>query len=335
MLSACVGRHADKSPFRMAISVDKVVSDSLFLSFPGELRVTSEHILLQTPFDRDGFLKVYDRQSGEELAWKGSIGQGPAEWTTPSFGNSTDSGLVIYDPNMKKYVFAKEKNMYEDVSEFESMKKIDVRPLAFVSLNDNLSIAAEYGDTPFKMLSDGKVSSCGKYPFDKAVSNTFDCFQGLLAIHPEKKLMIYGMSFNPYIALYRINSDGIEPVWEKQFKEADYSVSDEQWHWGRNQPTGMSEMTLTKDYIVCLRADENNTGKTFSIYMRGREMNIPLLSIYLFDYDGNLKYILDPSVHIIRLASDIHSNTLYAVNIEKDYSIVRFDIDGAISGCEQ
>jgi hypothetical protein len=60
-------------------------------------------------------------------------------------------------------------------------------------------------------------------------------------------------------------------------------------------------------------------------------MKVPLQSVYLFDYEGHLRYILDPDTHIIRLASDTDSNLLYAVSIRPDFRIVTFDLDKALN----
>jgi hypothetical protein len=307
--------------------VSAVIADSLYLSFPGELRVTSAHILLQTPFNSDGFLKVYDRKTGREVDWLGNIGGGPEEWITPALGNVAGDRLMIFDLNQQKYVLADAGTMYREISDAGAMKKTDFRrPLGMVFADDGLLVVADYAETPFKLLTDGKILPCGKYPFAETVANTRDRFQGSLAVHPEKQILAYGMIENPYLALYRIKPDGLEPVWEKQFGEADYSVSEGQLRWGDRQP-GATELTFTRDYIACLTKEAKNSENTAALSVRGREMKIPLQSIYLFDYDGNLRYQLEPDTHIIRLASDTDSNLLYAVSIHPDFRIVTFDPD--------
>ncbi|MDR2680079.1 MAG: hypothetical protein LBC47_04630 [Tannerella sp.] len=327
MISGCSGRRGDIPVVRKTLSAGVVIADSLYLSFPGQLRVTSAHILLNTPFDSDGFLKIYDRQTGRELGWTGKVGNGPGEWITPSFGNVAGDRIAVYDANVKKYVLAGVERLYGEVSEAGAMKKIDVSPTGFVFLNERLAVAADFSETPFKLISDGRIFPCGQYPFKEPVSNTFDCYQGLLAVHPKKRVMAYGMLGNPYLSLYRVKPDGVELIWENQFKEPDYSISGGKLHWGNGHSTGVSDVTFTKDYIACLTPDAKNEENMFGTFVRGREMKVPLMSVYLFDIEGNLRYILDPPFHIIRLASDTDSNTLYAVSIEPDYRIVRFDPD--------
>jgi hypothetical protein len=311
--------------------VSAVIADSLYLSFPGQLRVTSAHILVTTPFNPDGFLKIYDRATGWESGWIGDRGQGPEEWNMPSMGNAVGDRVLIFDSNMGKYVLAEAGNMYGEISAAGAIKKMDLSPSAMVFADGGLFVVANYEETPFRLLSDGAAVPCGKYPFAETVSNTYERFQGSLAVHPAKGLMAYGTVDNPYLSLYRIRPGGLEQVWEKQFKSPDYSISDGQLHWGSGQPAGVREVTFTRDYIACLTEDERNRENTFSMYSRGMEMKVPLQSIYLFDYEGNLLYILDPDTHIIRLASDTDSNILYAVGINPDFRILMFDTDRALA----
>ncbi|MDR2775509.1 MAG: TolB-like 6-bladed beta-propeller domain-containing protein, partial [Tannerella sp.] len=331
LLSACTHRTGEIVPVRKILPVSAVIADSLYLSFPGQLRVTSKHILIQTPFSSEGFLKIYDRKTGQESGWTGTVGGGPGEWTAPSLGNVVDDKILIFDLNLKKYVMAETNTMYREISETGSMKKTDIQPSTLVFVNDRLLVAADYAETPFKLLSNGVTLPCGQYPFTESVTNTYERFQGHLAVHPEKRLIVYGTNDNPYISLYRVQPDGLEQVWEKQFKEADYSISDRQLRWGTRQPAGVKEVTFTKDYIACMTEDERNKDNTITFSMRGREMKIPLQSIYLFDYEGNLIYQLEPDTYIIRLASDTDSNLLYAVSIHPDFRIVTFDTDKALN----
>ncbi|MDR1097761.1 MAG: hypothetical protein LBL57_06485 [Tannerella sp.] len=155
LLSACTYRAGDVVPVRKNLPVSAVIADSLYLSFPGLLRVTSMHILVETPFNSDGFLKVYDRKTGREAGWLGAVGGGPEEWITPSLGNVIGDKVLVFDPNLTKYVVAEAGNMYREISEAGAVKKMDFQPVKLVFVNDRLLVAADYAETPFKVLSDG------------------------------------------------------------------------------------------------------------------------------------------------------------------------------------
>jgi hypothetical protein len=335
LLSACTRRAGETVPVRKKLPVSAVIADSLYLSFPGEMRVTSTHILLETPFDVDGMLKIYDRATGREAGWVGKIGQGPGEWNAPKTGNILGDKVLIFDLNLPKYVFAEAGNMYREISGMDAQQRMNYRPDKMLFTDDGLFITADYMETPpFRLIANGDTLPGGHYPFPETISNTFDRFQGPLALHPGKRIVAYGIIEHPYLALYRIRSGGLEPVWEKQFKPADYSVTDGKLRWGPNQPAGVKELTFTRDYIACLTMDRENRENRVSMYSRGQEIKVSLCTVYLFDYEGNLRYILEPETHIIRLASDTESNLLYAVGIHPDFRMVTFDLDRVLEASQ-
>jgi hypothetical protein len=336
-IAACTGQKGEITPVRINLPVSKVIADTLFLSFPGELRVTDKYILLQTVRSNQGFMKIYDRETGEDLAWIGNIGQGPAEWTTPMFGNVINDKLLVYDLNTKKYVIASADNMFADISNQDKIKKMDLPRFMFLNYVDDTTLIAGIweSDAPFMMVSDVKTKT-GQYFIKEKVSGetAIESLYGNFTIHPKQHLFAYGMAYNPYLALYRIKENSLEMLWEKQFKEPDYTIVDGQIKWGKRHPGGIGNLTFTKDYIAFCTEDEVNKDKTFTIVLQGREMKAPLTSIYLCDYDGNLRYILDPELLINSLTSDINSNKLYAVGLDPDFRIVMFDVDKAISEYE-
>ena len=318
---SCSSHSWKKLPERQPLSVSAVIADELFTSFPGVLRVTSKHIVLQCPRDgNEKFLLIYDRESGEEITRIGTIGQGPGEWMTPKPGNVIDDKLAIYDLNLKQYVLTNGNNLYQDISNPDSIRKTDIDINNLIYVDEHRYINAFFKEKyPFELVSDGYSTSCGKYPFNENVVNTYSCFQGKLSIHPQKEVLIYGISSNPYLAMYRIDGDCLKLIWENQFKEPDYSVSDRQLKWGSSQPDGVWDLALTKDYIVCLVKDFTNDA-------RGLDIRTTPKAIYLFDYEGHLTHIFDLSCHTSRLAADGQSNIFYAVSLEPDYSIVKYDL---------
>ena len=324
MAMACTDKEKYTMPERKPLSVTAVMADSLYTSFPGTLQVTSNHLALLCPFDgSEKFLMIYDRQTGEQITRVGSIGQGPGEWITPDLANVIDDKLVIFDINLKDYVLAGADNLYQDISRYDSVRKMDVpelSPLNFLYLDDDRYIIADYGSQqPFNMISKGRIIPCGKYPFNKTITNAYIHLQGQFLKHPHKEILIYGTIKNPYLALYRIGDNDLDLIWENQFKKPDYSIDDQKLEWGSNQPDGIFDAAFTKDYIVCLIKDFKNDAK-------GRDIRTAPKAVYLFNYEGQLMHILDLATHTSRLAADGQSNTFYAVSLEPDYSIVKYDL---------
>ena len=67
--------------------------------------------------------------------------------------------------------------------------------------------------------------------------------------------------------------------------------------------------------------------KDFKNEARGVSVGTTPKAVYLFDYkEGSLRHILDLPYHTVRLAADAQSNTFYAVSLEPDYSIVKYDL---------
>lgn len=327
MFASCSNHTKTNAIIRMELPSASIIADTLFTQFPGTLRVSSEHILLETPFDQDGFLKVYDRITGKEIDWIGKIGRGPGEWGTPSIGNMINDKLVVFDLNERKYVLAGLENQYRDISNPDSIKKIDVMANRLNIAGQQQIIVADFIDEihPFKIITNGNSIAFGKYPFDENIINALDCLQGHILTHPQMHTMVYATIDLPYLSFYNLK-DSINLLWENQFGVADYNIKNGVLTWNKNQLSGVGDICFTKDYIACLVIDPENIDKKHQTVLRGRKMAISIHSVYLFDYQGHLSYILDLPVLAIRLASDVQSNTLYLVAIEPDYSIIKYDL---------
>ena len=321
LIMSCSIKNMNKFPERKFLPVTAVIADSLFTSFPGTLRVNAKHLVLHCPRDRnENFLMVYDRASGQQIIRIGAIGQGPGEWSTPLLGNAIDNKLVVFDPNRKQYVVAEASDLYQAVSNSDLIKTINKELVAFVYIDDKRYIISNFEEkSPFEMITEKGIISCGKYPFNENINNSYDCFQGNMLMHPLKKIIIYATISNPYLAMYRIGNNQLDLLWENQFKKPDYSVVNQKLHWGSDHFGGISDVALTKDYIVCLIKD-------FKSEAQGRDPKAAPKAVYLFDYEGHLKHIFDLPNHTVRLAADAESNTFYAVSVEPDYAIVAYDL---------
>jgi len=319
MAALFISSCANQSVSRSNLTISKVVSEDLYTMFPGTLRVTSQYFLLQNPFNRSAFLQIYDRQTGKELLSTGSIGNGPGEWNNPGLSNVINDKIAVYDANLKQFLFTEVDTMI-NISNPGLFQKKDSDFYQFVFLSESHYVVASWNEThPFVMYYEGKSFPCGQYPFKRSILNAIDRFQGNIQIHPEKELLVYATFQNPYVALYRIGKSEMQLIWENQFKPHQYSIIENQLQWGPNQPDGVSDVALTKNYIVCLVKD-------FKSEARGRDVAASPKAVYVFDYDGVLVHILDLPVHSIRLASDVETDIFYSVALEPDYSIVEYDL---------
>lgn len=311
---------AKKDIPRSDIPAKRIIADHLFTRFPGTLQVTSDRILLQDPFNSDGFLRIYDRKSGEESGQAGVIGRGPGEWNSPDIGNVIHDRVVIYDSHLKQFVMADANNQYRDISNPDSIRKTGKDILKLNCLDPHRFIIANWKEThPFEIYITGNYTACGQYPLKENIKNAMDCFQGNILLHPRKKLLLYATFDNPYVAMYRIENDKLNLVWENQFKPPRYTVMGGLLKWDSDHPHGVSDIAFTKDYVIALVKD-------FKSDARGRDVQAAPKAIYVFDYKGRLVRIFDLPVHSVRLASDADTNIFYSVGLEPDYCIVEYEM---------
>ena len=87
---------------------------------------------------------------------------------------------------------------------------------------------------------------------------------------------------------------------------------------------GAMELALTKDYIVTVQrdyqtdpTDESRVGWDFSMLPQ---------TLFVYDYQSNLKRIIDFKMPILRIGSDIKNNTIYAIVVNPDFCLVKYDI---------
>lgn len=87
---------------------------------------------------------------------------------------------------------------------------------------------------------------------------------------------------------------------------------------------GAATLTLTKDYIVTLPRDyqsdpihESKVGRNFT--------KIPQ-TLFLYDYNSNLKKAVHLNTPILRITSDPESNTVYAIVVDPEFTLIRCEL---------
>ena len=92
----------------------------------------------------------------------------------------------------------------------------------------------------------------------------------------------------------------------------------------QTQRKGAHDLALTKDYIVVIQRDyevnnidESTVGTDFS--------KMPT-TVFLYDYNGNIKKIVDVGIPIFRIAGSIQDNSLYAMGVNPDFVIIKFQL---------
>lgn len=317
ILMSCDSSHVERTQL-----TSKTVVDDLFTNFPGTMCVYGKYLIILNPFMKNGIINIYDRVKGEELLVFGTLGQGPQEFTSPLLGNLYTNQLVVFDLNLGKKTVIHVDSLFNLSHNPIHLTDILVSNIhRIIKIDSNLYVTTSFFDElpPFKVHNETSIiSTFGKNPIPQKSNFPQG---GLTEYHPSKRLFFYFSSQNPYIACYqRIEDDFFELKWENQFIKPRFSISNNTIQWDKEQYSGISEIAFSKKYIVCLR----NELKLSEI--QGRETSTAPRCLYLFDYEGHLKKIVDLPSPSVRVASEIDSDTVYVISVEPHYSIVEYDL---------
>ncbi len=298
-----------------------VFADSLFTSFPGPLIVSKDYVIWQDPFAIEGFLKIIDKYTGNQIAETGTIGQGPLDFNTPSVFSLEDNILLISDINTQKQaqlsidslLLTKEAYVYE--------KTIDLTNATVVLALTNCSFISlcPILDVPFQYISNNKVVSFGKYPITKKISNSFENYQGQLAFNKKKQMMVYSPYFFPSLYLYEKSNESYDLKFENVLYEPEYTIADGELRI-KNKVVLINEIAMTKDYIVAIQKKEYDKNKI-------EDRNSPRpTTLYLYNYELELVRIVDIKLPLLRLAGDEDSNTIYCIVTNPEHCIVKVEL---------
>lgn len=305
-----------------------VVSDSIYSSMPGNMLFQDGMIYWMDARGYEDIIHVVNVQKGKEIACFGDIGQGPEEFLTPEISLSPDGGLFLNDvekPLEMLYSFSSENGSFQsfvrkypnDRSSTELLHLDDERMLYLCPKKDKL----------FQIYSnDTLFVTFGDRPIIDEINNSYDIFQGKIGYNPHRKFLIYSTIGFPYIAVYR--NQGMEN-WMKvaEIKHNwNYTMSEGDLRFSSSVKHGVWEMALTEDYIVLLQRDVDVEGE-IERDLEGRNMTTIPRSLFLYDYNLNLKKIINMPFQMLRLCGDVESNTVYAMAINPEFELISIDLE--------
>ena len=96
----------------------------------------------------------------------------------------------------------------------------------------------------------------------------------------------------PYLSVYkRSESEGWSQIGEWR-EDLDYTISEGKLNFAPESKKGAIELALTNDYIVLLQRDTEVEENISNKDMRGRNMASLPRSLFVYDYDLNLRKIV-------------------------------------------
>ena len=307
---------------RLILSPSSSIQDSLFTQIPGSLILCNNYLVWEDPFNPNYFLHVVDINAKKEIGTMGLIGRGPKEFITPLSTNSIGNRIFTYDLNQNKQAYFSIDSLLILLSPYPIDDCLDITQ---ITENEFIYIYPQKNE-PLKWIhSDTSISFFGNCPIKEELNNYYDALQGTIKYNPYNNKLIYCTSRFPYIALYEKKDAIFYLKWEKKSPKKSYKIENGEIHFPDDEMLPI-DIVLTKDYIITLQQDDEM--KLQPIKQTGgiRDFSEVPNTIFVYDYDFNLKKIINMGMPILRIEAKGDSNTLYAIGIDLDFCILTYEI---------
>ncbi|NHB69254.1 BF3164 family lipoprotein [Perlabentimonas gracilis] len=301
-----------------------ILNDCLITHFPGKLLVNEKYIVWQHSGASDNFLHIHSIENGAELAKAGNLGSGPKEFSTPKPFTIRNNNIYVWDLNSsKEAMISIDSAINGKLSTILLNGREKSGTHEIVSINDSVRIALRATDsTLFQLWSPLQNINFGKTPINERIENHFDIYQGNILYNDEKSLLVHTNILIPYLAIYKYKNNSFTLASENNMLD---EVSVKQNFFIRNPAKlGIWASTLTKDYIACLQRDYASDNIDESTI--GRDFTKAPRTIFLYDYIGNVVMKISSEYPIIRIASNTSDNNIYAIIIDEEFKIAKFEI---------
>ena len=178
----------------------------------------------------------------------------------------------------------------------------------------------------FQVKGDALGYSFGERPIKDEMNNAYDIFQGQIVYNPQRRLLVYSNLIFPYLSVYkRSESEGWSQIGEWR-EDLDYTISEGKLNFAPESKKGAIELALTNDYIVLLQRDTEVEENISNKDMRGRNMASLPRSLFVYDYDLNLRKIVNMPFPMLRLCGDVETNTIYAMSVNPEFELIKLEL---------
>ena len=303
-----------------------VISDSIYSRMPGGIFYQDGILYWHDAVSSENIIHTLDVVTGNEIATFGDIGMGPKEFVRPMLSLSSKKGLYLTDLEKGLQALAQIDNDSDSLKLiYQSCGKEElVTSLLHIS-NDDILYFKPDKDEPFELCVDGVKYQGGRWPIQEKITNGFDVFQGALGYNSQNLCLVYSTYGFPYTAVYKLQNNKISLLKEMK-TDIDYSVVENELKLGKGNSKGLTELGLTREYIVMLQRDVEIEGE-LPKPKSPRDISTLPRSLFVYDYDLNLKKIINMPFPLLRLCGDVNSNCIYAVAIDPEYMIIKINLE--------
>ena len=314
---ACSGKHEVE---KVEVKYE-LLSDDVFTRMPGNLLLAEDYLVWTDPFATDYFVHVHRVFDGKKVGMMGKQGQGPDEFITPMVSQ------LCYKRNVRAVDANGKTRGYLSIDSLLAGKKplvrfADEKETELYKVDDETFVGYTEDEDSFYLKADvngSGVKSFGDYPIEDVKHH----IGGNLVYNYEREMLVYAAIEMPYMALYSKTGKGFIKEWETESNDRYYEIVNGSIRFDRKRK-GIPEVCLSKDYIIALQRDY--TVDDMDERKVGRDVSKCPRTVFLYDYDGNLRKIVDLGIPVMRIAADHRSNVLYAIGADPEYLLVKFEL---------
>ena len=304
-----------------------VVTDSIYTRMPGDIFYRDGFLYWHAPFSAENFLHVVNAETGKEETGFGNMGQGPTDFTFPMISVSSSHGIYVNDLNKNLEILYQWNAEKDSLSVFPGTYKNNPNAFRISCIDDQTKILlCPDNEKLFDVITkNDETMSFGKCPIKEEIQNASDVFKGCLAYNPLKNLLLYANTKYPYIAVYKRNSWNDWILSAEQNPKCDYRIVEGKLKFDSDTSYGSLGIALTKDYIVLSQFDFEAEEYVERDNV-GRDVKSMPRSLFVYDYELNLKKIINFSFPVFRMCGDPETNTVYAIIVNPEYELIKIGL---------
>ena len=273
----------------------------------------------------ENIIHAVDVKKKTELVAFANRGEGPNDFTAETLSLCPDGGIFLNDSN-KPLEILYQVNRSDGSVVFTSNKyEHHSGATSLLHLNDGSTLFLCPRLDKLFLTTDGHAF--GERPIKDEMNNAYDVFQGQIAYHSERKVLVYCNLVFPYLSVYKHSGNGNWSLSKELKGDWDYTVNEGTLRFAPDSKKGAMELALTDDYIVLLQRDTEVEGVLSNKEKRGRNMASLPHSLFVYDYDLKLKKIINMPFPMLRLCGDADTNTVYAMSVNPEFELISIDLE--------